>query len=227
MEKKQYEHRPSRPMHKGPGGPPPGMGGGEKAKDFKGTWKKLIGYCRAHVVFVGIGLICACISTVLTLIGPDKLSDMTNIIASGIMPGAVMDMDKVVNIGLLLIAFYVASFVLSASQNWIMATITQRISRKMRQDISEKINRLPIWYYNRTTTGDVLSRVTNDVDTIGQSFNQSMGTLVSAVVMLFGSLFMMIKTNGIMTLTAVVATIIGFVLMFGIMGKSQKYFRIK
>lgn len=94
----------------------------------------------------------------------------------------------------------------------------------MRSDISKKINRLPMWYYNRTTTGDVLSRVTNDVDTIGQSLNQSVGTLVSAVTLLVGSLIMMLKTNLIMTVAAVVATLIGFGMMMVIMGKSQKYF---
>ena len=110
-------------------------------------------------------------------------------------------------------------------RGWIMATITQRVSREMRSDISHKINRLPMWYYNRTTTGDVLSRVTNDVDTIGQSLNQSIGGLLSAVVLLLGSLVMMLLTNVWMTLTAVVASLLGFALMFAIMGKSQKYFR--
>ena len=105
-----------------------------------------------------------------------------------------------------------------------MTTITQRTSRRLRRDISRKINRLPIWYYNRTTTGDVLSRVTNDVDTIGQSLNQSLRTLVSAMVLFLGSLFMMLKTNLIMTATAVIASLSGFAAMFLIMGKSQKYF---
>ena len=114
---------------------------------------------------------------------------------------------------------------LSLIHIWIMATITQRVSREMRSDISHKITRLPMWYYNRTTTGDVLSRVTNDVDTIGQSLNQSIGGLVSAVVLLLGSLVMMLLTNVWMTLTAVVASLLGFALMFAIMGKSQKYFR--
>lgn len=136
-----------------------------------------------------------------------------------------IDMDTVVGIGLFLVALYAISYVLSAVQGWIMATITQRVSKEMRSDISHKINRLPMWYYNRTTTGDVLSRVTNDVDTIGQSLNQSIGGLLSAVVLLLGSLVMMLLTNVWMTLTAVVASLLGFALMFAIMGKSQKYFR--
>lgn len=135
-----------------------------------------------------------------------------------------IDMDRIMEIGLLLVGFYVLSLVLSAVQGWIMSTVTQRVSRQMRSDISRKINRLPMWYYNRTTTGDVLSRVTNDVDTISQSLNQSIGNLVSAVVLFLGSLFMMLITDGWMTLTAVVSSLLGFVLMFLIMGRNQKYF---
>lgn len=135
-----------------------------------------------------------------------------------------IDMDKVAEIGFLLITFYALSYLLSAVQGCIMATVTQRVSQKMRSDISGKINRLPMWFYNRTTTGDVLSRVTNDVDTIGQSLNQSIGNLISAAVLFFGSLFMMLITDGWMTLAAVVSSLLGFAIMLAIMGKSQKYF---
>lgn len=148
--------------------------------------------------------------------------EMPDSVYSLVEPG--IDMDRVFRIAITLVCFYGMSFVLSAAQSWIMSTITQRTSRRLRRDISRKINKLPIWYYNRTTTGDVLSRVTNDVDTIGQSLNQSLGTLVSAIVLLLGSLFMMIKTNLIMTATAVIASLLGFFTMFFIMGKSQKYF---
>lgn len=135
-----------------------------------------------------------------------------------------IDMEKIVSIGLTLVAFYVISYILSAIQGWIMATVTQRVSKEMRTDISHKINKLPMWFYNKNTTGDVLSRVTNDVDTIGQSLNMSIGTLVSAIVLFAGSFIMMLKTDGIMTLTAVLASIIGFLFMFAVMGRSQKYF---
>lgn len=135
-----------------------------------------------------------------------------------------IDMDKILEIGATLIAFYVLSYILSAVQGVIMATVTQKVSKTMRCDISRKINRLPMWYYNRTTTGDVLSRVTNDVDTIGQSLNQSIGNLITSVILFFGSLIMMLITDGWMTLTAVLSSILGFVLMFAIMGRSQKYF---
>ncbi|MFQ6792564.1 MAG: ABC transporter ATP-binding protein [Thomasclavelia sp.] len=200
----------------------PGRGSGEKSQDFVGTWKKLIAYCKKYLVVIIIAVICAIFGTVLTLIGPDKLSELTDIITAGIMTG--IDLDKVTEIGLTLVAFYVASVILTFSQHYIMATVTQKVSKQMRSDISKKINRLPMSYFNQHSTGDILSRVTNDVDSISNSLNQSVGTLVSAITLLFGSLFMMLKTNVVMTLTAVVAILIGFVLMIAIMSKSQRYF---
>ncbi len=208
-----------------PGGSHGRHPGGEKAKDFVGIWKKLLGYCRKYFAFFVIAIVCSAIGTVLTLIGPDKLSELTDTITEGITPPSTsIDMDRVLAIGLTLISFYLFSYLLSAVQGWIMSTVTQRVSKAMRSDISKKVNRLPMWFYNRTTTGDVLSRVTNDVDTIGQSLNYSIGNMVSAVILFVGSLVMMLKTNGWMTLTAAFASFLGFVLMFSIMGKSQKYF---
>lgn len=135
-----------------------------------------------------------------------------------------IDIERILQIGLLLVAFYLLSYILSTTQGFLMATVTQRVSKQMRSDISRKINRLPMWFYNRTTTGDVLSRVTNDVDTIGQSLNQSIGTLVSAVVLFLGSLIMMLVTNVWMTVTAVLASVLGFSIMLAITSRSQKYF---
>ena len=381
-ENKEYEIGQAKHSQQRPRGPMGrGMGGGEKAKDLVGTWKKLLGYCKKYSVILVIAIICAAVGTICTLAGPDKLSEMTDTITGGIAPdtdklqeisqaisenistnmetvmteignnlnnptkvpetleindseisvedqmttmqifaamqqekstsqGAgdnsenvnssddaeslndmmaifeqlpvsvkqalysditvdntvisgedqqsmmdimssmdtedtdamleafdelpesvynlvkpSIDMEKVMYIGLFLVTLYVISYILSAIQGWIMSTITQRVSKQLRSDISYKINRLPMWYYNHTTTGDVLSRVTNDVDTIGQSFNQSIGNLISALILFIGSLVMMIKTNIIMTLTAVGASLIGFVIMFAIMGRSQKYFR--
>ena len=381
-ENKEYEIGQAKHSQQRPRGPMGrGMGGGEKAKDLVGTWKKLLGYCKKYSVILVIAIICAAVGTICTLAGPDKLSEMTDTITGGIAPdtdklqeisqaisenistnmetviteignnlnnptkvpetleingseisvedqmttmqifaamqqekstsqGAgdnsenvnssddaeslndmmaifeqlpvsvtqalysditvdntvisgedqqsmmdimssmdtedtdamleafdelpesvynlvkpSIDMEKVMYIGLFLVTLYVISYILSAIQGWIMSTITQRVSKQLRSDISYKINLLPMWYYNHTTTGDVLSRVTNDVDTIGQSFNQSIGNLISALILFIGSLVMMIKTNIIMTLTAVGASLIGFVIMFAIMGRSQKYFR--
>ena len=221
MEHKQCQPGAHKPLRHGPHGGPGRVV--EKPKDLLGTWKKLLGYCRSYLPALIIALFCAVIGTVLTLLGPDKLSDLTDQITAGIQTG--VDLYAVAAIGITLVCFYAASYLLSACQGWIMATITQRISKQLRSDISTKIDRLPMWFFNRTTTGDVLSRVTNDVDTIGQSLNQSIGNLLHAVILLVGSLIMMLKTNGIMTLTAVLASLVGFVLMFSIMGRSQKYFR--
>ena len=364
MDRNEYELGQNKQnMRRGPGGPggphgPGGpRGGGEKPKDLIGTWKKILHYCRKYIAVLVIALICAAAGTVLSLAGPDKLSDMTDTITSGLAPDTEMlteimgsvsenisvnmqtvvsdiaanmgsdapqaitvngseisvddqmqtmsalsdadnndseammnavsglpesvrnalytditvegntisaedqlemmniftdidtddtssalsaidslpasvynmikpsvDTDRILVIALTLVAFSALSYILSAAQSWIMATITQRISKQMRSDISHKINRLPMWFYNRTTTGDVLSRVTNDVDMIGQSLNQSIGNLLTAVILFVGSLFMMLVTNGWMTLTAVAASLIGFAVMTAIMSRSQKYF---
>ena len=202
----------------------PGMGRrpAEKSKDVKGTWMKIIRYCKRYLAVIVVALICAVAGTILTILGPDKLSDLTKVITEGIATG--IDMERVKSIGLTLVAFYVGSAILSFGQQFIMATVTQNVTKQLRSDISVKINRLPMAYYNKTSTGDVLSRVTNDVDMISQSMNQSIGNLVSAVALFFGSLIMMFKTNVIMTLTAVIATMIGFGLMSLITSHSQKYF---
>ena len=194
-----------------------------KKKKSEKNLGKLITYCKKYIPVIVIALISAIIGTVLSLIGPDKLSEMTDIITEGIMTS--IDLEKIKSIGLILVAIYVISAILTFTQGYIMATVTQKVSKRLRSDISKKINKLPMSYYNNNTTGDLLSRVTNDVDTIGQALNQSVGTLISAICLLFGSLIMMLKTNIIMTVAAVLSTMIGFGLMMIIMKNSQKYFK--
>ncbi len=188
-----------------------------------GTWKKLFHYCRKHLAAILFAVICAASGTVLTLAGPDRLAEMTDVITYGLAKPSI-DLKEIGRIGLTLVILYALSMILSAAQGWIMATVTQIISKKLRDDISKKINRLPMGYFHKTSTGDVLSRVTNDVDTIGMTLNMSIGTLVSSITLFAGSLIMMLRTNLAMTGTGVLATIIGFVLMMIIMGRSQKYF---
>lgn len=183
---------------------------------------KLLRYCQRYLPIIIIALIGAGIGTSLTILGPDKLSEMTDLMSEGLF--GEIDLEAISSIGMTLVLMYGASFILSLSQGLIMANITQRISKTLRTDLSEKINKLPMSYYNNTTTGDILSRVTNDIDTIGQTLNQSIGTLVSALCLFIGSLIMMFKTNVTLTITAILATIIGFILMSIIMKKSQKYF---
>jgi len=209
------------------GGP---MGVAEKAKDFKGTWIKLINYCNRYMPAIVISLVIAAAGTVLTIIGPNQIGKMTNEIQKVIAPlmasGQMADVDlsAISQIGILLVILYSASAVLNFVQGYIMATITQKIGRNMRTDISQKINRLPLKYFDKVTFGDILSRVTNDVDTIGQTMNQSIGTLVTSVTMFIGSAVMMFYNNWLMALTAIGASLLGIVLMALIMGKSQKYF---
>lgn len=216
-------------MHHGGGHRPHGRAAhGDKPRDFRGTWIKLLDTCRPYWPLMVIAIIGSLIGTILNLLGPDRLSQMTDIISKGIMSGMLggsgIDLEAVKRIGLTLIAMYAAGTLLSVMQGLLMAQVTQGVSRGLRTRISRKINRLPMAYYSHTTTGDVLSRVTNDVDTISQSLNQSISSLISALTLLVGSLVMMLKTNIIMTLTAVAASLIGFALMGQIMGRSQKYF---
>ena len=183
---------------------------------------KLLRYCKKYVPFIIISLIGAGIGASLTIIGPDKLSEMTDLMSQGLF--GEIDLNAIQKIGLTLVIMYGASFILSLSQGLIMANVTQRVCKTLRTDLSEKINRLPMAYYNNTTTGDILSRVTNDIDMIGQTLNQSIGTLVSAICLFLGSLIMMFTTNVTLTITAILSTVIGFVFMSLIMKTSQKYF---
>lgn len=208
-----------------PRGPMGGRGGGhtaEKPKEFGKTWGKLIRYCKRFLPFVIFAMILAMAGAICGLLGPGRLQDMTDIISKGIMSS--IDMDAVKRIAFLLIGLYAASALFSYIQSFTMATVTQMITRKLRGDISGKINRVPLSYFNKTSFGDVLSRVTNDVDTIGQSLSQSIVSLVTAITMFLGSLIMMFVTNWIMAVTAVLSTFIGFGIMMVIMGHSQKYF---
>lgn len=226
MSRKEYvigEHKPMKANR--PGGPGPmGMGatGGEKAKNFKKTLGELITYCRTQLYMIVIAIVCAAIGSILTLLGPSQLSRITDLITAGIMTG--IDLVSVVKICVTLAAIYAISALVSFIQGYLMATVTQKITKKLRSDVSRKINRLSIQFFNKTSYGDVLSKVTNDVDTIGQTLNQSIGMLISAATLFLGSLLMMLFTNLIMTIAAVVTTILGFVLMMLIMSKSQKHF---
>ncbi|WP_082663349.1 ABC transporter ATP-binding protein [Sarcina ventriculi] len=209
--------------HKMVGGPSKrGINNFEKPENFLKSWKKLVLYCKFCIPQIIVAFIFAIIGTIFTIVGPNKLSQITDLITDGLISG--IDLEKVQKIAVFLSILYGLGFVFNYIQGFIMATVTQRLSKSLRSDISEKINRLPLKYFDSTSYGDVLSRVTNDVDTIGQTMNQSVGVLVSEVTLFLGSLFMMLKTNLIMTFSAVIATIIGFLFMILIISKSQKYF---
>jgi ATP-binding cassette, subfamily B, multidrug efflux pump len=230
-ENRMSKSRGSAAAPRGPMGGPGMMGLTEKPKSFKGTMVKLIRYCKSDLPAIIISLIAAIAGTVLQILGPDKLKDMTNEISKGLpqlvngkaVLGAI-DLNTLASIAWILVFFYASALVLNFAQSYIMATVTQKISKRMRTNIAEKMNRLPLKYFDSTSHGDILSRVTNDVDAIGQTLNQSVGTLVSAITMLVGSLVMMFLNSWILALTSIGASLLGFVLMMVIMGKSQKYF---
>lgn len=221
-----------RPMGRGPMGRGPMAGPVERPKNFKLTMKKLLGYCKKYLPIIVISLVAAAVGTVFQIIGPNELKELTNEVMKG-LPALVqgvpvigtIDMDIISKIAWTLVMLYGISFVLSYLQSMIMATVTQVISKKMRTDISQKMNRLPLKYFDSTSIGDILSRVTNDVDAIGQTLNQSIGTLITSVIMLVGSLVMMLYNSWVLALTAIGASILGFVFMTVIMKSSQKYFK--
>lgn len=217
------------------GGPHGGMNAVDKPKNFKASFGKLIKYCKKHLLGIITAIIFAVAGTVLTLIGPNKISELTDIITEAVpflnpITGALentgmsINMQVVLEIGIFLIIVYGLSAIFSYIQGFVMSTITQRVSKRMRKDISTKINRLPLKYMDSTPYGDVLSRVTNDVDTIGQTLNNSITTLVSAITLLIGSVTMMFVTNWIMALTAIGASLIGFIFIVLVMKFSQKHF---
>ena len=199
-----------------------GMKNNGQAKDFVGSIKKVIQYNKPFLLLIVISLILAFASSVLSIIGPDKLKEITNTIQVGLMTG--IDLEKIKTIGITLVIMYSLSVIFNYLEGYIMATVSNRFQERMRNDIDNKINHLPLRYFDKTTVGDILSRVINDVDTIGWTMNQSLGTLISSLTLLLGSLFMMFYTNWILALTAILSTVFGLVLVVVILSKSQKYF---
>lgn len=193
-----------------------------KAKDFTGSIKKIIKYNKPFLVLIIISLVLSFISSVLSIMGPDKLKDITNTIQSGLL--SEIDLEKVKNIGLVLAIMYGVSAIFNYLQGFIMTIVNNKFQLMMRSDIDKKINRLPLSYFDKTTVGNILSRVTNDVDTIGWTMNQSLSSLVSSLTMLLGAIFMMFYTNWILALISVFSSLFGFMFVAIILVKSQKYF---
>ncbi|MCB4875501.1 ABC transporter ATP-binding protein [Bifidobacterium pseudocatenulatum] len=215
-----------------PGGPMGrGRGAVEKPQDFGGVMKKLVHFCRHYIPAIIVALVLGAIGTVCQIVGPDKLKDMTNEIAKG-LPALVngkpvlgaIDMDAVTHIAWLLVALYVGYAVLCYVQSWMMANVTQRTAQELREAISVKINKLPLKYFDKVSYGDVLSRITNDVDAIGQTLGQSVGSLITSVTLFVGALIMMFYNNVIMTVCAIASSLVGLLIMGAIMKVSQKYF---
>lgn len=201
----------------------------EKAKDFKGTSKaliKYIGHFKAAIIFV---MFCAAASTIFTVIGPKVLGNATSVLASGLMAQiagkGTIDLNAVGAILLTALLLYVISAAFMFIQGWLMTGITQKICYKMRRDISEKINRMPLKYFESRTYGEVLSRITNDVDTFGMGLNQSITQIISSVCTVLGTLIMMLIISPLMTLIAISILPVSIILISVIVKISQKHFR--
>lgn len=218
---------PPKPRHGGHG-PMGGMAPGDKPKDFKGSMKKLINYLGRYWIAIIVVMIFAAISTIFAVAGPKIMGKVTTKLAEGLMAkisgtGSI-DFDYIAKILLITLGLYAFSACFSFIQGIIMTGITQKTCYRLRKDISEKINRMPMKYFESRTYGEVLSRITNDVDTLGQSLNQSVTQIITSVATLIGTLIMMLSISPLMTLIALVILPISVFLISLVIKKSQKYF---
>jgi len=194
----------------------------DKAEHFWKTLKQLGVYCRKHWGAIFLSVFFSVVGTMLMVFAPEKLKDITNLISAGLHSG--IDIKEISKLSFLVAFLYLFSFIFNLIKGLILAGVAAYVSKSLRRDICIKINDLPISYFNSTRTGDTMSRVTNDVDIVSQVLGQSFGEFITHLVMFFGSLFMMFYTNLIMTVFAIVSTVIGLVLMTLILSRSQKYF---
>ena len=201
------------------------MGTGEKAKDFKSAIKRLFKELNVYKILISVAIILAILSSVLSILAPNRLSDLTDEIQKGLM--GMMDLDKVKSIALFLAGLYLCSALFNYIQAISMTHVANKFANRLRSSISQKINKLPLKYFDKHQAGDTLSRVTNDIDTIAQSMHNSLASLVSSVTLFIGTIIMMFITNWIMAITAIFASLIGFVGMIFILKNSQKYFIAK
>lgn len=208
----------------------PHMGGmmrtaGENEKADFGAIRKIVVYCKRYLPAIFVALLFAVGGSIATIIGPEKISDLMNKIVEGIATG--VDMDGIKDICITLIIIYAAGALLSYGQQFITATVTQYTSKRLRTDIDRKINRLPLRYFDTTTKGDILSRITNDVDTISQTLSTSSANLISSLALFVGVIIKMFRTNWILSVVTIVSSMLGFVFMAMILKRSQKYFNRK
>ena len=221
----QRTRRPHGPM----GGPGRGMMPGEKPKDFKNSIEKLVRYLGRYWYAIVAVMIFAAVSTVFSVAGPKIMARATNALVEGlgkkIAGNGSIDFTYIAKVLLFTLGLYICSAVFSFIQGMIMTGITQKTCYRMRKEISEKINRMPMKYFESRTYGEVLSRITNDVDTLGQSLNQSVTQIITSVATLVGTLVMMISISGIMTLISLVILPVSAILISFIIKHSQKYFR--
>ncbi|EJR46033.1 hypothetical protein IIM_04895 [Bacillus cereus VD107] len=223
------------------GGPGPGPGGGghmgggmrkiEKAKNFKGTMNKLLQYLKPYKLSILVVILFAIGSAAFTIVGPKILGNATTKLFEGLVskvsgaPGAAIDFTYIGNIVILLLGLYLLSTAFGIIQGYIISGVAQKVSYNFRKEIDEKINRMPLKYFDKTTHGEVLSRITNDVDTVSQTLNQSMSQIITSVITIIGVLIMMLSISWQMTLVALLILPVSMILIMGVVKRSQKYFK--
>ncbi len=202
----------------------PPMNAPKEKMDVK-SLKKLALYIKKYFPVMIIAIACAVAGAVASIIGPEKISDLMNVIVNGIMTG--IDLDQVVDIAMTLAAIYITGAALTYVQQFIMATVTQHTTKRLRTDINEKLNRLPLKYFDKTSKGDILSRMTNDADLISQTLSTSMANLVSSLALFVGVIFKMFQANAVLALVTIASSLVGFVFISIVLKRSQKYFNRK
>ena len=220
---KSYKQTPRR---RGPGG---GMAPAEKAKNFKGSISKLMQYIGRYKIAILAVMIMAAASTVFTVIGPKVLGKATTGLSEGLMKKITgtggIDFSYIGRILIIVLCLYACSAIFSFIQGWIMTGVSQKVCYRLRKEISEKINRMPMKYFESRTYGEVLSRITNDVDTLGMGLNQSITTIITSVATMIGVLVMMLSISPLMTIIAIVILPISVGLVSFVVKKSQSYFK--
>lgn len=219
---KNSQNQTNSPKMNGHGG---NMSSGEKAKNFKKSIKQLLIHLKPYWLPIIIALIFACVGTAFSILGPKILSKITEEIILGLAPDASINFIKITTIGIWLIILYCISVIFSFTQNFIMSKVTAKISKGLREDISKKINKLPLKYFDTKSNGDILSRVTNDVDTISQTLSQSLSQMISSITMLIGIIVMMFTISWELTLVALISVPISTALVMIFVKISQKHFR--
>jgi ATP-binding cassette subfamily B protein len=204
--------------------------GVQKARDFKGTMRRLLDYLRAYRVSLIVSIVVSIASTICSVVGPKILGLATTRLFEGVMgklsgKGAGIDFDYIGNIVLIMAGLYLIASLFNYVQGWIMAGVSMKVTYQFRRDISEKINRLPLKYFDVTSQGEVLSRVTNDVDTVSQTLNQSLSQIITSVTMVIGVTIMMLSISWVMSLVAFIIIPISLFMMKLVIGKSQQYFK--
>lgn len=205
-----------------PMGGPHARGGFGKPKNFKKAWKNILSYTKPHRTSMIFAIIFAVFVTAITLTGPSLIEEITDLISAGLL--GTINLSKITKIGIILACLYFFSLILNYLSGFIMSTVTRLVSKDLRKDISRKINVLPLSYLDKTTHGDMLSRITNDVDTVSHSLDHTIITVITNSLLLIGSLTIMFIKNWLLTLCAIVSSLIGFALVSIIVKKSQKHF---